>query len=216
MEIAMAPSAFPKLPEPREVPPTPSTSAHSEPVPEAASSDAPPAVPPTSEPPITIPGSEYRALLAFFQTLTTTQTTIMERMDHFQIHYPKEKSKENQREAKRSKEENRGQQLPVFFGTFGALPKVHFLHSIYHFKAQEVKNLTLQTVYDLGAETRKIWPSEDNCSRCANGVRNSHTPLAVRIGVRNSHTPLSQTTSEDVFSEDERLKFWFLGVMEAR
>ena len=24
--------------------------------------------------------------------------------------------------------------------TFGALPKVHFLHAIYHFKAQEVKN----------------------------------------------------------------------------
>ena len=32
-----------------------------------------------------------------------------------------------------------------------------------------------------GAETRKIWNSEDNCSRCANGVRNSHTPLAVRM-----------------------------------
>ncbi|RVW72559.1 hypothetical protein CK203_060060 [Vitis vinifera] len=35
--------------------------------------------------PSTIPGSEYRALLASFQTLTTTQTAIMERMDHFQI-----------------------------------------------------------------------------------------------------------------------------------
>ena len=75
----------PELPEPREVPPAPSTSAPSEPVPEAASYDAPPAVPPTSEPPITIPGAEYRALLVSFQTLTTTQTTIMERMDHFQL-----------------------------------------------------------------------------------------------------------------------------------
>ncbi|RVW70084.1 hypothetical protein CK203_062304 [Vitis vinifera] len=75
----------PKLPEPREVLPAPSTSAPSEPVPEAASSDAPPTVPPTTEPPITIPGSEYRALLASFQTLTTTQTAIMERMGHFQI-----------------------------------------------------------------------------------------------------------------------------------
>ncbi|RVW32415.1 hypothetical protein CK203_109269 [Vitis vinifera] len=62
----------PELPEPREVPPAPSTSAPSEPVPEAASSDALPAVPPTAEPPITITGSEYRALLASFQTLTTT------------------------------------------------------------------------------------------------------------------------------------------------
>ncbi|KAL6328469.1 hypothetical protein AAG906_038344 [Vitis piasezkii] len=61
----------PELPEPREVPPAPSTSVPLEPVPEAASSDAPPAVPPTAEPPITIPGSEYR-------------TAMMERMDHFQ------------------------------------------------------------------------------------------------------------------------------------
>ena len=34
----------------------------------------------------------------------------------------------------------------VFLRTFGALP---VLHTIYHFKAQEVKNPTLQTVYDL-------------------------------------------------------------------
>ncbi|RVW25018.1 hypothetical protein CK203_114195 [Vitis vinifera] len=81
-----------ELPEPREVPPqplpsisAPSTSAPSEPVPAAASSHAPPVVPPTSEPPITIPGAEYRDLLASFQTLTTTQTAIMERMDHFQL-----------------------------------------------------------------------------------------------------------------------------------
>ncbi|RVW86171.1 hypothetical protein CK203_046097 [Vitis vinifera] len=88
----MAPSAFLRTSEPREVLPpplpsisAPSTSTPSEPVPEAASSDTPPAVPPTSEPPITIPGAEYRALLVSFQTLTTTQMTIMERMDHFQL-----------------------------------------------------------------------------------------------------------------------------------
>ena len=66
-------------------PAPPVASVPSEPIPEAASSDIPPAVPPTSEPPITIPGAEYRDLLASFQTLTTTQTTIMERMDHFQL-----------------------------------------------------------------------------------------------------------------------------------
>ena len=32
--------------------------------------------------------------------------------------------------------------------TFGALTEVHFLHSIYHFKAQEVKNPMLQMVRD--------------------------------------------------------------------
>ncbi|RVW63989.1 hypothetical protein CK203_049393 [Vitis vinifera] len=82
----------PELPEPRKVPPQPlpsifalSTSAHSEPVPKVALSDAPPAVPPALEPPITIPAAEYRDLLASFHTLTTTQTAIMERMDHFQL-----------------------------------------------------------------------------------------------------------------------------------
>ena len=32
--------------------------------------------------------------------------------------------------------------------TFGAFPEVHFLHAIYHFKAQEVKIPMLQTVCD--------------------------------------------------------------------
>ena len=62
------------------------------------------------------------------------------------------RSKYARREARRrgkQSEENRGQAAAVFMRTFGALPEVHFLHSIYHFKAQEVKNPTLQTVYDL-------------------------------------------------------------------
>ena len=42
-----------------------------------------------------------------------------------------------------------GDTTAVFHCTFGALTEVHFLHSIYHFKAQEVENPTLQTVYDL-------------------------------------------------------------------
>ena len=52
----------------------------------------------------------------------------------------------------RSKKKQGGKQrtaAAVFFGTFGALLDAHFLHAIYHFKAQEVKNPTLQTVYDL-------------------------------------------------------------------
>ena len=53
--------------------------------------------------------------------------------------------KEHWRKEKQS-EENRGQAAAVFMRTFGALPKVHFLHSIYHFKAQEVKNPMLQTL----------------------------------------------------------------------
>ncbi|RVW23423.1 hypothetical protein CK203_094557 [Vitis vinifera] len=52
--------------------------------------------------------------------------------------------------GKQSKEKQGGKQrtaAAVFFGTFGALTEVHFLHSIYRFKAQEVKNPTLQTVF---------------------------------------------------------------------
>ena len=56
-----------------------------------------------------------------------------------------------QSEAKR-KSKQRGKQrtaAAVFFRTFGALTEVQFLHTIYHFKALEVKNPTLQTVHDL-------------------------------------------------------------------
>ena len=55
----------------------------------------------------------------------------------------KERSKEKQ------SEKNQDVAAAVFFHTFGALPEVHFLHTIYHFKALEVKNPTLQIVYDL-------------------------------------------------------------------
>ena len=42
-----------------------------------------------------------------------------------------------------------GDTAAVFNFTFGALPEVYILHSIYHFKAQKVKNPTVQTMYDL-------------------------------------------------------------------
>ena len=54
----------------------------------------------------------------------------------------KEEKQAKWREAKRTA-------AAVFFHTFGALSEVHFLHAIYHFKDQEVKNPVLQTVYDL-------------------------------------------------------------------
>ncbi|RVW74386.1 hypothetical protein CK203_056840 [Vitis vinifera] len=72
-----------------------------------------------------------------------------------------------------------------------------------------------------GAEMRKIWPSEDNCSRL---VRNSHNTLkfaqhlqslALLFLLFHFHFLASQTSSEDVFPEDERLNLWFLGVKEA-
>ena len=55
--------------------------------------------------------------------------------------------KEHWRKEKQS-EENRGKLAAVFLRTFRVLPEVHFLHSIYHFKAQEVNNPMLQMVCD--------------------------------------------------------------------
>ena len=52
------------------------------------------------------------------------------------------------RRGKQSEEAKR-KAAAVFFRTFGVLPEFHFLHAIYHFKALEVKNPTLQTVHDL-------------------------------------------------------------------
>ena len=70
-----------------------------------------------------------------------------------ELHNPLPKSFKvcKERTMERGKTEWRKQRTAavVFFCTFGALTEVHFLHAIYHFKAQEVKNLTLQTVYDL-------------------------------------------------------------------
>nr|CAN78211.1 hypothetical protein VITISV_038823 [Vitis vinifera] len=50
--------------------------------------------------------------------------------------------------------------------TFGALPEVHFLHSIYHFKAQEVKNPMLQTVHDSELKRRSYSHCKQITPKC--------------------------------------------------
>ena len=73
-------------------------------------------------------------------------------MDKLKQAFSYTKASQQRRKAKKSKEKQGGKQrtaAAVFFGTFGALPEVHFLHAIYRFKAQEVKNPTLQTMYNL-------------------------------------------------------------------
>ena len=90
--------------------------------------------------------------------------------------------KEQWRRGKQSKEKQRGKQwtaAAVFFGTFGALPEVHFLHAVYRFKAQEVKNPTLQTVYDLELKRGRY------------GFQKTTAP-----GLRKFRTPLEQLSSE--------------------
>ena len=70
-----------------------------------------------------------------------------------ELHSPLPKSfkvcKERTMEKRKAKWKNQRTAAVVFFCIFGVLPEVYFLHAIYHFKAQEVKNPTLQTVYDL-------------------------------------------------------------------
>ncbi|RVW19057.1 hypothetical protein CK203_087637 [Vitis vinifera] len=66
-----------------------------------------------------------------------------------ELHSPLPKSfkvcKERKRREEKQSEENRGQQLQSSLH-FWSTSEVHFLHSIYHFKAQEVKNPILQIV----------------------------------------------------------------------
>ena len=104
----------------------------------------------------------------------------------------------------------------VFFRTFGVLPEVYFLHAIYHFKSQEVKNLTLQTVYDFELK----WGRSGLRKTTAPGVceirttpLNSHntfrlceirtTPLLVRNlhqPMRGANSPLFLPTPHEIFS----------------
>ncbi|KAL6320289.1 hypothetical protein AAG906_005374 [Vitis piasezkii] len=70
----------PELPEPREVPPAPSTSAPSS---CRRHHRCPTAVPPTLEPPSLSQCSTV--LCSLLSDSTTTRATIMERMDHFQL-----------------------------------------------------------------------------------------------------------------------------------
>ena len=93
--------------------------------------------------------------------------------------YAKERSKEEKqakwREAKRTA-------ASVFFRTFGALPEVHFLHTIYHFKSLEVKNPTLQTMHDLN------WNEEDMAfgSQLLQVVRKFRTTQGVMLNSHNT------------------------------
>ncbi|RVX21440.1 Retrovirus-related Pol polyprotein from transposon TNT 1-94 [Vitis vinifera] len=79
------------------------------------------------------------------------------------------RSKYARREARREEkqsEENRGKLAAVLFCTFGALSEVHFLHSIYHFKAQEVKNPMLQTVHDSELKRRSYSHCKQITPKC--------------------------------------------------
>ncbi|RVW78225.1 hypothetical protein CK203_054721 [Vitis vinifera] len=141
------------------------------------------------------------------------------------------RSKYARREARREEkqsEENRGKLAAVFLRTFGALPKVHFLHSIYHFKAQEVKNPMLQTVRDSELKRRSYSHCKQITPKCCEislllrefrslcvqcyGIPPEATRYMPQAGTLRTS---SQPNSEDFSSEDERLSFLSLGVRKA-
>ncbi|RVW42171.1 hypothetical protein CK203_094625 [Vitis vinifera] len=112
--------------------------------------------------------------------------------------------------------------------TFGALPEVHFLHSIYHFKAQEVKNPMLQTVHDSELKRRSYSHCKQITPKCCEislllrefrslfvqcyGIPPEATRYMPQAGTLRTS---SQPNSEDFSTEDERLSFLSLGVRKA-
>nr|CAN82046.1 hypothetical protein VITISV_016301 [Vitis vinifera] len=131
-------------------------------------------------------------------------------------------------EEEKQSEENRGQAATVFMRTFGALPEVHFLHSIYHFKAQEVKNPMLQTVRDSELKRRSYSHCKQITPKCCEIsllLREFRSLFVQCYGIPPEATRYmpqartlrtsSQPNSEDFSSEDERLSFLSLGAKVA-
>ena len=59
--------------------------------------------------------------------------------------------------------------MTVMSATFGALPGVQFMHAIFHFEAQEVKNPMLQTVHN----SELKWRSYSHCKPITPSWRNN-------------------------------------------
>ena len=93
----------------------------------------------------------------------------------------KEKSKEKQKEAKRKTEDSSCSILWHFWST----SRSPFSTCYIPFQSSGSQESNASNCVRFRAETRKIWPSEENCSRL---VRNSHTPSAVRM-VCETRTP---------------------------
>ncbi|RVW62656.1 Transposon Ty3-I Gag-Pol polyprotein [Vitis vinifera] len=92
--------------------------------------------------------------------------------------------------SKRSKRKTEDSSCSLLWH-FWSTSEVHFLHAIYHFKAQEVKNPTLQTVYDLELKRGRYGLRKTT----APGVRmvcEIRTPLScanVSNGAKLAHPP---------------------------
>ena len=97
---------------------------------------------------------------------------------------------QNRSKYARKEQWRRGKQrtaAAVFLHTFGALPEVHFLHAIYHFKDQEVKNLMLQMVHDSELKRRSYSHCKKNAPvHCTKRLRNSRNKRLISQPCKNS------------------------------
>ena len=106
----------------------------------------------------------------------------------------KERSKEKQREAKRKTEDSSCSLLSHFWSTSRSLFSTCYI-PFQSLGSQESKS---SNRVRFGAEMRKIWPSEDNCSRLVRKFRT--TPSKFAQPMRGANFPLFLPTPHEIFS----------------
>ena len=106
----------------------------------------------------------------------------------------KEKSKEKQKEAKRKTEDSSCSLLWHFWST----SRSPFSTCYIPFQSSGSQESNASNRVRFGAEMRKIWPSEDNCSRLVRKFRT--TPSKFTHPMRGANFPLFLLTPHEIFS----------------
>ena len=106
----------------------------------------------------------------------------------------KEKSKEKQKEAKRKTEDSSCSLLWHFWST----SRIPFSTCYIPFQSSGSQESNASNRVRFGAEMRKIWPSEDNCSRLMRKFRK--TPSKFAQPMRGANFPLFLPTPHEIFS----------------
>ncbi|RVW91758.1 hypothetical protein CK203_045920 [Vitis vinifera] len=98
-----------------------------------------------------------------------------------------EKQREAKRKSKLSEEKQRGQQLQSSFALLEYFPKSIF-YILYTISKLRKSRINALNRVRFGAEMRKIWPLEDNCSRLVRNFRT--TPSKFAQPMRGANFPL--------------------------
>ena len=105
----------------------------------------------------------------------------------------KEKSKEKQKEAKRKTEDSSFSLLWHFWSTFRSPFSTFYIP----FQRSGSQEYNASNRVRFGAEMRKIWPLEDNCSRLVRNFRT--TPSKFAQPMRGANFPLFLPTPHEIF-----------------